>query len=255
MSFPTLLIGTPSHARLPRWASNVAGRDFAVGDIHGCFSHLSSSLQAIGFDAFVDRLFSVGDLVDRGPESNKILEWLDKPWFHAVCGNHDFMAWRSALGMPYPAVDHKAHGGSWMTSFSGTERARLGRALRALPLALEVETSAGLVGLVHAECPFDDWREMQAVSWPSLDPASPLGNTCLWSIERYSRRYKGVVRNVRAVVHGHVVLRQPDILGNVHFIDTGGWRPGGHFTFLELETLKTISGPRAPGTLPGRKNR
>ena len=53
---------------LPRFARNVGGRDFAVGDIHGCFSHLSRSLEAIGFDAAVDRLFSVGDLVDRGPD-------------------------------------------------------------------------------------------------------------------------------------------------------------------------------------------
>jgi len=40
-----------------------------VGDIDGCFSHLRRSLEAIGFDASVDRLFSVRDLIDRGPES------------------------------------------------------------------------------------------------------------------------------------------------------------------------------------------
>ena len=36
---------------LPRFARNVVGRDFAVGDIHGCFGHLSRALEAIGFDA------------------------------------------------------------------------------------------------------------------------------------------------------------------------------------------------------------
>jgi len=56
-------------AQFPRFACNAVGRDFAVGDIHGCFSHLRRSLEAIGFDASVDRLFSVGDLIDRGPES------------------------------------------------------------------------------------------------------------------------------------------------------------------------------------------
>jgi len=39
----------------------------------------------------VDQLFSVGDLVDRGPESHRVLEWLARPWFFAICGNHDFM--------------------------------------------------------------------------------------------------------------------------------------------------------------------
>ena len=83
---------------MPRFAQNTVGRDFAVGDIHGCFTELQRGLEAIGFDPSTDRLFSVGDLVDRGPESHLALQWLHKPWFHAICGNHDFMAWRHAIG-------------------------------------------------------------------------------------------------------------------------------------------------------------
>ncbi|WP_261986408.1 metallophosphoesterase, partial [Enterococcus faecium] len=56
---------------------NSIGRDFAVGDIHGCFSRLNSALNTIEFDPSKDRLFSVGDLVDRGPECHLILEWLE----------------------------------------------------------------------------------------------------------------------------------------------------------------------------------
>jgi serine/threonine protein phosphatase 1 len=59
---------------------------------------------------------------------------------------------------------------------------------------------------------------------------------------------------VRAVVHGHITIKNAQVLGNVHFIDTGGWMPGGCFTFLELETLKVVCGPTAPPT-PGRINR
>ena len=55
---------------MPRFAQNIAGRDFAVGDIHGCFTELQRGLDAIGFNPNTDRLFSVGDLVDRGPESH-----------------------------------------------------------------------------------------------------------------------------------------------------------------------------------------
>ena len=55
---------------MPRFAQNTVGRDFAVGDIHGCFTELQRGLEAIGFDPSTDRLFSVGDLVDRGPESH-----------------------------------------------------------------------------------------------------------------------------------------------------------------------------------------
>ena len=242
-------------AAMPRFARNAAGRDFVVGDIHGCFSHLSRSLQAIGFDAAVDRLFSVGDLVDRGPESDQVLEWLAQPWFFAICGNHDFMAWRSALGNPYVTVDHLAHGGQWLEKLEPVPRVEIGKALAALPLALEVETAAGLMGLVHADCPFDDWHEMQAVPWASVEPTSSVGECCLWSFERYTRRYAAPIRNVRAVVHGHVVIKAPEVLGNVHFIDTGGWKSDGCFTFLELATLKAIGGPVTSGAMPNRRNR
>ncbi len=229
-----------------------------MGDIHGCFSRLSRSLEAIGFDATVDRLFSVGDLVDRGPESDQVLEWLDKLWFHAICGNHDLMVWRSALGNPYREVDHRRYGGTWLEELPAAEQRRIGFSLAALPLAMEVETAAGIVGLVHADCPFDDWHEMQTVPWALIERTNAFGFCCLWSIERYSRRYTAPVRNVRAVVHGHMALQSPELLGNVHFIDTGGWRPGGHFTFLELATLQPLAGPlnqMTPGSPPSRKNR
>ena len=242
-----------SGSAFPRYARNVSGRDFAVGDIHGCFSHLSRSLEAIGFDASADRLFSVGDLVDRGLESDRVLEWLAKDWFHAICGNHDLMAYQAALGL-VPDTGYLQIWGEWLAGMAQSEQQLVGEALAALPLTMEIETSGGSVGLVHADCPFDDWRDMQRVPWP-IDPIGPVGDCCLWSMERYRRNYSGKVRNVRALVHGHVVTAAPKILGNVHFIDTGGWRPGGYFTFLELETMKPVFGPRAEGAALNLRNR
>lgn len=219
--------------------ANEAGRDFAVGDIHGCFGALRQALDSIGFVESRDRLFSVGDLVDRGPESDQVLDWLDRPWFYAICGNHDFMIWRSALGNPYQEVNYLDHGGAWLDALDPDRQQRIGDRLAALPLAIEVATPDGAVGLVHADCPYDDWRDMRG------QPLSPSAqDCCLWSRERYLRGYADPVRNVRAVVHGHTTLGSMRTLGNVFFIDTGGWRPGrGHFTFLDLQTLAAIKGP------------
>ncbi len=228
---------------MKRFSLNTAGRDFAVGDIHGAYSHLRRSLEAIGFDPAVDRLFSLGDLVDRGDESHEVLQWLDQPWFHAISGNHDFMIWRAALGDPYAHVDYRMHGGDWLDDLPQDEQRRIGERLAALPLAAEVETPAGPVGLVHADCPFDDWDEMHAVPWATIDHEGRVGDCCLWSIDRYRYGYTGKVRNVQAVVHGHMTIRTAAVMGNVHFIDTGGWRPGGYFTFLDLATLQPHRGP------------
>ncbi|MDB5929654.1 MAG: metallophosphoesterase [Polaromonas sp.] len=230
------------NAALVHYDMNRAGRDFAVGDIHGAFSALQRALDGIGFSPATDRLFSVGDLVDRGPESGQVLDWLDKPWFHAICGNHDFMTWRSALGHPCLDVDHRANGGLWLDQVRGDERQRIGERLAALPVAMEVQTPKGLVGLVHADCPHDDWDAMrQPLSHDALD-------CCLWSRERLLCGDADPIKHVRAVVHGHTTLPVMQVLGNVYFIDTGGWRPGqGHFTLLDLHSLTALLGPRAGG--------
>ena len=52
-----------------------------------------------------------------------------------------------------------------------------------------------------------------------------------------------------------MTTRTMEILGNVHFIDTGGWRPGGHFTFLDLRTLVARPGPVNAAPVPSRRNR
>jgi len=76
-----------------RFTRNTAGRDLVVGDVHGCFGKLQAALDAVGFNPGAgDRLFSVGDLVDRGPASAEVLDWLAHPWFAAVAGNHEAMA-------------------------------------------------------------------------------------------------------------------------------------------------------------------
>ncbi len=212
----------------------------AVGDIHGQFTKLEQALDAMGFDPARDRLFGVGDLVDRGPESHRVLDWLDKPWFHAVCGNHDFMAWRRALGIPDQDVDHRRHGGEWLDALTPQEQHGVGQRLAALPLVIEVDTPAGPVGIVHADCPYDDWFLFkQAVV---AGASASVAHTCLWSIERWQRQYRQRVANVRALVHGHVTTGTPLQLGNCYFIDTGGWDATGHFSFLDLHSLQVARG-------------
>lgn len=61
----------PAIQRLPR---NERGRDFVIGDLHGCFDELMLLMQHVRFDMTVDRLIAVGDLVDRGPRPRDCLE-------------------------------------------------------------------------------------------------------------------------------------------------------------------------------------
>ncbi|MNN36681.1 Serine/threonine-protein phosphatase 2 [compost metagenome] len=125
---------------------NLAGRDFAVGDIHGHFTRLQAALDAAGFVAESDRLFSVGDLVDRGPESIRALEWLDRPWFFAIQGNHEDMAVRHAFEHRLDPDVYCSNGGAWLMALPDCEQRRVAARLGSLPLLAEIDTEYGLVG-------------------------------------------------------------------------------------------------------------
>ncbi len=64
---------------------------YAVGDIQGCYDSFRRLLDRVRFDDGSDTLWAVGDVVNRGPKSLKVLRWMKK---HERCvvmvlGNHD----------------------------------------------------------------------------------------------------------------------------------------------------------------------
>ena len=68
------------------------GRDFVVGDVHGEFPTLEALLEHVELDPDRDRLFALGDLVDRGPRSADALAWLEQGRITLrVRGNHEQM--------------------------------------------------------------------------------------------------------------------------------------------------------------------
>lgn len=208
-----------------RFERNRAGRDFAVGDVHGCFDRLREALRQAGFSQSRDRLFSVGDLVDRGPSSHEAVDWLEYPWFFAVRGNHEQMVIDADLGQVDRAL-HCMNGGLWFYGLNDRERNVTARAFAELPYAIEVETADGSFGLVHAEVPGDDWKEFRE-SLQNADHGLPANFD---HIERFALWGRDVIRgrspfsgveNIDRVYVGHTPVKDWQIVGNVHYIDTG----------------------------------
>ncbi|MCY1411742.1 Serine/threonine-protein phosphatase 1 [compost metagenome] len=231
---------------------NTIGRDFAVGDIHGYFTLLQAALDAVKFDPARDRLFSVGDLVDRGPESDQVLDWLTRPWFFSVQGNHEDIVARYVRERHIGAGHYLALGGAWLMGLPTLEQQEIAAQLADLPVAIEVETEGGLVGLVHADCPVPSWPMLRAalcsLGAPDVVHADLLSHIvamCQWSRTRIDTSDKSEVDGIRAVVVGHTPVRRPVLLGNVYHIDTGAWLPGerGYFTLLDLGTLQAHPQP------------
>ena len=64
---------------------------YAIGDVQGCYEPLRELISALPFDPVTDRLWFVGDLVNRGPQNIETLEYVKQlgPQATVVLGNHD----------------------------------------------------------------------------------------------------------------------------------------------------------------------
>ena len=242
----TALGGEGAVALVPQ---NEFGRDFVVGDIHGMFPALQSALQTLEFRDGSDRLFSVGDLMDRGPCSSAANRWIREcPWFHAVRGNHDQMLLDASLGPDELRADVLElwlcyNGGEWWLQTDEPLRNQLIAAVAGLPLAAEIECECGRVGIVHADVPPDR-------DWSGFLDALRLGVRedvayALWSRSRLGGYRSGVIcvnnlaiPGINLAVSGHVPLNAPIHAANRWWIDTGaaywGRLPDPQFTLLQI---------------------
>lgn len=74
----------------PAQSGYTQGRTIVVGDIHGCMDEFNRLLAETDYISNQDLLISVGDFMDRGPDSWEAARFFrSTPGAYAVCGNHE----------------------------------------------------------------------------------------------------------------------------------------------------------------------
>ncbi len=208
---------------------NKKGRDFVVSDIHGCYTDLQNELDRLSFDAVNDRLFSVGDLADRGPESKTALEFIKNPWFYPVLGNHEEMFIQCWIERNEPIEWHCHNGGDWARELSFSERKDYETSLSKLPLIIRI----GKVLICHSLLPR---QKIETI----IANIERLREFIIWQRdESFFGGPDGFITYAGHTIHSEITQ-----YGNVLDIDTGAFLkywPGrsGKLTIVEITNEET----------------
>lgn len=71
-------------------SSSVESKAWVISDIHGCYDQLIQLILKMKLGSN-DVLYALGDYVDRGPDSKKVLDFMIKRKVRALIGNHEDM--------------------------------------------------------------------------------------------------------------------------------------------------------------------
>jgi len=212
---------------------------YAVGDVQGCFAELEALLDMAGFSAD-DRLWLVGDLVNRGPRSLDVLRYVKSLGDRAitVLGNHDLNLVAVAAGVARPG-----RGDTLDEILSAPDKIELIDWLRTRPLAHvdgdHLMVHAGLLPQWSASDTLRLADEVESVL-ASAAHASFLSQMYGNHPARWDESLAGVDR-LRAIVNVMTRMRfcTPD--GDIELKEKGGLArtPKAYFPWFDAPGRKT----------------
>lgn len=235
---------------------------FFVGDVHGQFPLLMEALDEAGFDPKKGHvLFSVGDLIDRGPDNFKCIDLLDEPWFFAVRGNHEDLMIKTVLeGCVESSRIWANNGGIWAANYLNNTDGSLcftdemvcrAEKIASLPYmrAVSTKNTDQKFLLVHAEIPSQ--LELKKLKYDNKNRYTDrdfnlIKHSLIWKrtiADNVKKRSENIIDGISyrlpnesspknfynkkydLIISGHSPISKfPVMFGNQLFIDTGAGR-------------------------------
>lgn len=223
-------------------------RVLLVTDVHGQYHLLEEELSAQGWDPAQDTLIVIGDLADRGMDSEAALDWIRRDGVLRVLGNHDVMP-RMLLAGELPRDTAIRWGGAWFADLPHERLQEIVDLFGAAPVAMTVTTPGGYrIGIVHGDCG-DDWEQhVRTLSSPEDPGHHACVELSLWSkrtamnvLDSHARLGCGpervwcMVDGIDHVFHGHTPVPEPFAHCNRSWIDTHAYAPDGRLTVIDAD--------------------
>lgn len=203
---------------------------YVIGDVHGRVDLLARAIHTIAERArsHAHRLIFLGDYVDRGPESRRVMERLltEESKANVIClkGNHDAMmveALRAEAG-----VERDLALTRWLENGGG-------ETLRSYGLTDITEAQLAKVPAAHLEwlatLPFLHHDQHRTYVHAGLAPHRAIADQdediCLWIRDPFLSAAPADLP-VAHVVHGHTPHRRPELLPHRTNLDTGAYATG-----------------------------
>ena len=235
--------------RRPQPSGPRGWRAYVIGDVHGRFDLLKNLLTQIEEDILREPsrktlLAFVGDLIDRGPNSAQVVEYLRNYDSNVavrkvfILGNHEEVFLRILGGDTSLISKWLEFGGFECLQSYGLDAGELG----ALPAEQVLQTIRQAVPKAHVEflgsfvdsCRFQDFLFVHAGIRPGIELDAQRQADMRWIREPFlsDKTNHGFV-----VVHGHTITTEVETRRNRIGIDTGAYRTG-------ILTALGIEGPR-----------
>ncbi len=230
---------------------------YGIGDVHGCFNAMLNLLDKIELDRAARpeakaTLVFLGDLIDRGPASRQVIEFLrdyDPPWADIVLlkGNHEevmltvmegnLKAMRSWLGFG---------GKSCARSYGVDNLGQLEISPENIMMSLQKKIPKSHMDFIDSfedSFRFGDYLMVHAGIMPKVPLEAQTSQDMRWIREKFISYKKP---HEVMVVHGHTVVETAEQLSNRIPVDTGAHKggpltavclAGGKVSFLTSEPL------------------
>lgn len=206
---------------------------FAIGDIHGCFDQLTEIIASLKIDRQSDTLIFIGDYIDRGPSSRRVIDYLldlSVSFKNVVylLGNHEQMLLRYLKGLDTEMYLHNG-GASTLLAYGLSRRASALEAIETIP--------SEHLCFFESLLPFyetEDYIFVHAGLKPGIKLAEQKIHDLLWIRHDF---IEADFNFGKRVIFGHTPRVRPLIEPNKIGIDTGAVF-GGRLTCVELPVVR-----------------